>query len=64
MTPPTNLMPRYLSRSYADPRRWSIESTSSLTSLPPLPEAQRGAFVWQMPFTLKCIGTFRYMCVS
>ena len=32
---------------------------ASITSLSVLPEVHRGPFVWQMPFTLKCIGTFR-----
>ena len=43
-----------------DSRRWSNDSLSSATSLTVLPEALRSTFVWQMPFTLKCIGTFRY----
>ena len=37
----------------SDQRRWSSESVISL------PDTQRGTFTWQMPFTLKCIGTFR-----
>jgi len=37
----------------SDQRRWSSESVISL------PDSQRGSFTWQMPFTLKCIGTFR-----
>ena len=37
----------------SDQRRWSSESVISL------PDNQRGTFTWQMPFTLKCIGTFR-----
>ena len=37
----------------SDQRRWSSESVISL------PDSQRGTFTWQMPFTLKCIGTFR-----
>ena len=38
----------------SDQRRWSSESVISL------PDMQRGTFTWQMPFTLKCIGTFRF----
>jgi len=43
----------------SDQRRWSSESVISL------PDSQRGSFTWQMPFTLKCIGTFRsiLLCV-
>ena len=41
----------------SDQRRWSSESVISL------PDTQRGSFTWQMPFTLKCIGTFRYLFI-
>jgi E3 ubiquitin-protein ligase TRAF7 len=35
-------------------KRWSIESATSLVS-----NHDNKPFVWQMPFTVKCIGTFR-----
>ncbi|XP_003383841.1 PREDICTED: E3 ubiquitin-protein ligase TRAF7-like [Amphimedon queenslandica] len=54
-----NVTPVYPRRTMVDPRRWSSDSYSSVTSLTVLPEAERGPFVWRMPFTLKCIGTFR-----
>lgn len=40
-------------------KRWSSESSSSIASLTPVLETRREHFMWQMPFTLKCIGTFR-----
>ena len=42
-------------------QRWSKESGSSSTALPPVTESRRTGMdvTWQMPFTLKCIGTFR-----
>ena len=50
--------PRYNRRTSANgTKRWSSESITSVTSL--TPETNRGPFVWQMPFTVKCIGTFR-----
>ena len=36
----------------SDQRQWSLESVISL------PDMQQGIFTWQMPFILKCIGTF------
>lgn len=50
--------PRYNRRTSANgTKRWSSESITSITSL--TPETNRGPFIWQMPFTVKCIGTFR-----
>ena len=49
--------PRYSRREKQEnAKRWSTESMSS-TYL----ESPRGPFQWQMPFTVKCIGTFRYV---
>lgn len=43
-------------------KRWSVESTTSLTSTHDY--SQNKPFVWQMPFTVKCIGTFKLVvCV-
>ena len=52
------LTPKYNRRerpSINEAKRWSTESMASLYS-----EPHRGPFQWQMPFTVKCIGTFRY----
>lgn len=38
-------------------KRWSTDSSSSLAYTPA--EAHRRPFIWQMPFTVKCIGTFK-----
>lgn len=54
-----NTTPNFHRRSYSEMKRWSSDSATSLTSLAAVPEVHRGPFVWQMPFTLKCIGTFR-----
>ena len=54
-----HLFNELLIRSYSEMKRWSSDSATSLTSLAAVPEVHRGPFVWQMPFTLKCIGTFR-----
>ena len=44
-------------------KRWSTESTTSMNSL--LDGHKGGPFHWQMPFTVKCIGTFRLgQCLS
>ena len=42
-------------------KRWSVESTTSLTSTHDY--TQNKPFVWQMPFTVKCIGTFKLVYV-
>ncbi len=48
--------PRYNRREKQENmKRWSTESMSSMYL-----ESPRGPFQWQMPFTVKCIGTFRY----
>lgn len=41
-----------------DQRRWSGDSVSSVASSI-FENHHRGPFIWQMPFTVKCIGTFR-----
>ena len=41
-----------------DQRRWSGESVGSVASSI-FENHHRGPFIWQMPFTVKCIGTFR-----
>ena len=46
--------PRYNRKSTSDVKRWSSESVTSFQLDP-----HRGPFHWQMPFTVKCIGTFR-----
>jgi E3 ubiquitin-protein ligase TRAF7 len=51
--------PVYQRKYSNDTRRWSNDSYSSVTSLTVVPEVHRGPFVWQMPFTVKCVGTFR-----
>ena len=53
----TPIYSRRNGQSTNDNRRWSSESMSSLVSS--AFDRQRGPFVWQMPFTVKCIGTFR-----
>ena len=47
-------------------KRWSIESTTSLASTHDnMHTNNHKPFVWQMPFTVKCIGTFRLvLCVK
>ena len=59
------ITPHY-SRKYHgnEGKRWSIDSMGSTASTSLEAARQRTAFVWQMPFTVKCIGTFRYcVCV-
>jgi len=41
-----------------DHKRWSTESSASMTSYHE-GHKSNGPFRWQMPFTVKCIGTFR-----
>ena len=53
-------------RSYAEQyKRYSTESVASVHSVASshatVSESKHRPFVWQMPFTLKCIGTFRYL---
>ena len=60
------ITPHY-SRKYHgnEGKRWSVDSIGSTASTSLDAARQRTAFVWQMPFTVKCIGTFRYyVCVS
>ena len=41
-------------------KRWSTESSASMASYHYGMAGHRsGPFQWQMPFTVKCIGTFR-----
>ena len=48
-------------------KRWSMESVTSLASTTHDGGAHLGnnhkPFNWQMPFTVKCIGTFKLVCV-
>ena len=53
--------PRYSRRdkhTNNDHKRWSTESSASMTSYQE-GHKTNGPFRWQMPFTVKCIGTFR-----
>jgi len=50
--------PRY-SRRTNDTKRWSSDSITSVASY--TTETHRGPFIWQMPFTVKCIGTFKWV---
>ena len=62
-TPEGGNTPVYQRRSYVENKRWSTDSSASTGYLGALREVGHqvgGPFVWQMPFTLKCIGTFRY----
>lgn len=43
-------------------KRWSMESATSLASTHDY--SQNKPFVWQMPFTVKCIGTFKLVSRS
>lgn len=38
-------------------KRWSVDSVSSVMSLSQ--DVHHKPFIWQMPFTVKCIGTFK-----
>ena len=38
-----------------DSKRWSIESSCSMAAI-----SEHGPFQWQMPFIIKCLGTFRW----
>ena len=58
-----DITPRYSRRDRqmstgVDHRRWSGESASSVASSI-FENHHRTPFIWQMPFTVKCIGTFR-----
>ncbi len=47
----------------AKEKRWSMDSMGSTASMS-LDVTKRTDFVWEMPFTVKCIGTFKYACYS
>jgi len=48
--------PHYSHRTN-DTKRWSSDSITSVASY--TTETHQGPFIWQMPFTVKCIGTFK-----
>ena len=58
-----DITPRYGRKDHqtsvsVDQRRWSGESVSSVASSI-FENHHKVPFIWQMPFTVKCIGTFR-----
>ncbi len=56
----TPLTGRRAGRGGAKDKRWSTDSLGSVPSLSFYP-SRKTNFVWEMPFTVKCIGTFKYV---
>ncbi len=54
----TPLTGRKTGRGGAKDKRWSMDSLGSIPSLSFDP-SKKSSFVWEMPFTVKCIGTFK-----